>query len=125
MNKVILHGNLARDPDVKVVQIGDRNVTVANIVVAVSRRYRKANGNYETETTFVPCEAWDSGAKTIGDRLVKGSPVLIEGSLKMETWETDGQKRSRMKVRITNFDILYRKPSSDVSTNDETKSTSF
>jgi len=110
MNKVILRGNLARDPEVKVLDLNGRSVTVANFTIAVSRFFKKANGERDKDTTFIACEAWDTGAETLGKYCVKGDPLLIEGSIKTENWEKDGQKMSRTKVRVSNFDRLYRAP---------------
>jgi len=114
MNKVILLGNLTADPEVKVVNSG-KQTTVANFTLAVSRVYTKANGERDKDTTFVSCEAWDTGAETIGQYCKKGDPLLVEGSLKMEQWEKDGQKHSRLKVRVSNFHLLWRKPASKES----------
>ena len=110
MNKVILKGNLTRDPEVKEIPFSERTSKVANFTLAVSRYYKKKNGETEQATEFIDCEAWDSGAETMGKILKKGDPVLLEGSLKKETWEDKetGQKRSRVKVRVSNFDKLAR-----------------
>jgi single-strand DNA-binding protein len=108
MNKIILKGNLARDPEIKVLELNGRKVTVANLVIATSRFFKRADGTKDKDTTFIPCEAWDTGAETIGKYVVKGDPLLIEGSLKVESWEKDGQKMSRMKVRIGSFERLYK-----------------
>jgi len=81
MNTVILMGNLTRDPDIKQVNAKGKEVTLAAFTLAVSRYYTTANGQKEQDTVFVPCEAWDSGAVTIGKYLVKGSRMLIEGTL--------------------------------------------
>tara|TARA_R110000824_G_scaffold7728_2_gene34964 strand:+ start:7334 stop:7765 length:432 start_codon:yes stop_codon:yes gene_type:complete len=115
MNKVILRGNLVRKPEVKEIETGDRTTTVANFSIAVSRFFRKANGERDKDTVFIPCEAWDTGAVSIGNLLDKGDPVLIEGSLKSDSWEKDGQKLSRLKVRVSNFEKLYRAPPRDES----------
>lgn len=110
MNIVVLKGNLTRDPEVRDVPLGDKSTTVANFTVAVSRYYKKANGERGQDTEFIDCEAWDTGAVTAGKILSKGDPVLIEGSLKVDTWEDkeSGQKRSRTRVRVSNFDKLAR-----------------
>jgi single-strand DNA-binding protein len=111
MNKVFLKGNVTRDPEVKILDINNKKVTVCNFTLAVSRFFKKANGERDKDTTFVACETWDSGAETLGKYVVKGDPILIEGSLKVENWEDkDGKKMSRTKVRVTNFDRLYRAP---------------
>lgn len=106
MNKVILRGNLTRDPELRTVKTGDKTISVVNFTLAVSRYFKKNNGDKDQDTTFIACEAWDTGAETIAKYLYKGSPLLIEGSLKNESWEQDGQKRSRMKVRILQFEML-------------------
>lgn len=108
MNLVVLKGNLVRDPETREVEVSGRKTKVVNFTVAVSRFFKKANGERDKDTVFIPCEAWDTGAERIGLILKKGDPVLVEGSLKTESWEKDGQKHSRMKVRVGNFDKLNR-----------------
>lgn len=115
MNDVCLKGNLVRDPEVKEVTGYEGKTThVANFTVAVSRYFKRANGEKDKDTTFIPCEAWDTGAETLGKYCHKGDPILVKGSIKMESWENkDGDKRSRLKVRVSTFDRLYRAPKSD------------
>ena len=113
MNLCVLKGNLAREPEIKVLDLGGKKVCVANFVIAVNRFFKKANGESDKDTTFIACEAWDSGAETIGKYFTKGSPILLEGSIKVENWEKDGQKMSRTKVRVSNFEKLYRAPATD------------
>lgn len=108
MNLVVLKGNLVRDPETREVEVSGRKTKVVNFTVAVSRFFKKANGERDKDTVFIPCEAWDTGAERIGLILKKGDPVLVEGSLKTENWEKDGQKHSRTKVRVANFDKLNR-----------------
>jgi len=109
MNKVILYGNLARDPETKVVNAKGRDVTVCNLVLAVGRSFKKSDGSTSKETCFVPLEMWDTAAETATKYLSKGSPLLVEGMLKEHRWETDdGQKRSRMLVRVTHFQMMGR-----------------
>jgi single-strand DNA-binding protein len=101
MNLVILRGNLARDPELRTV--GENSVSVVNFTVAVSREFTKANGTQDKITSFVQCEAWDSGAESIASSLRKGDLVMIEGSLRNDSWEKDGVKHSTLKVRVNNF----------------------
>lgn len=108
MNINILRGNLARDPEVRVVNTGGRQTTVVNFTVAVSREYTKSNGDKDKVTTFVPCEAWDSGAEIIADSFKKGDLVLVEGSLRNDSWEKDGVKHSTLKVRVNNFSKITK-----------------
>lgn len=108
MNINILRGNLARDPEVRVVNSSGKQTTVVNFTVAVSREYTKANGEKDKVTTFVPCEAWDSGAEIIADSFKKGDLVLVEGSLRNDSWEKDGVKHNTLKVRVNNFSKITK-----------------
>jgi single-strand DNA-binding protein len=108
MNLVILRGNLARDPELRHVNINSRSTAVVNFTVATSREFTKQNGEKDKVTTFAQCEAWDSGAEAIAETLSKGDLVMIEGSLRNDSWEKDGVKRSTMKVRVNNFAKLNR-----------------
>ena len=111
MNHITLKGNLTRDPELKYITSG---AAVVNFTVAVSRHFKRANGEKDKETTFIPCEAWEHHAENISKLVGKGDPILIEGSLKNDTWEKDGEKRSSFKVRVFNFDRLYRAPKQEV-----------
>ena len=97
-NRVILVGNLTRDPEVKYTTGG---TAVAEIGMAVSRQWfdQKSNEKKE-ETTFVDVTLWGRQAEVAGEYLSKGRPVLIEGRLQLDTWEDkqSGQKRSKLRV---------------------------
>jgi single-strand DNA-binding protein len=108
MNINILRGNLARDPDLRSVNTGGKSTSVVNFTIAVSREYTKANGERDKITTFVPCEAWDSGAEIIGRSFKKGDLVLVEGSLRNDSWEKDGVKHNSLKVRVNNFSKITK-----------------
>ena len=108
MNINILRGNLARDPEVRIVNTNGKQTSVVNFTVAVSREYTKANGEKDKVTTFVPCEAWDSGAEIIGQSFKKGDFVLVEGSLRNDSWEKDGVKHNSLKVRVNNFSKITK-----------------
>lgn len=103
MNLVILRGNLARDPEIRYVNPSGKETAVVNFTVAVSREFTKNNGERDKVTTFVNCEAWDTGAEAIASSFRKGDLVMIEGSLRNDSWEKDGVKRSTMKIRVNNF----------------------
>lgn len=103
MNIVMLRGNLARDPELRSVTIGDKQTSVVNFTVATSREFTKANGTQDKVTSFIQCEAWDSGAEAIASSLKKGDLVMVEGSLRNDSWEKDGVKHSTLKVRVNNF----------------------
>ena len=109
MNIVHISGALTKTPELKKIANGDKTTTVVNFVIASSRRFRKKDGNSDEETTFVNCEAWDSGAETIAKWFDKGDNIIIHGSLKKESWEDkEGNKRSREKVRGSNFEFPPR-----------------
>ena len=108
MNINILRGNLARDPEIRVVNTNGKQTSVVNFTVAVSREYTKSNGERDKVTTFVPCEAWDSGAEIIGQSFKKGDLVLVEGSLRNDSWEKDGVKHNSLKVRVNNFSKITK-----------------
>jgi len=108
MNINILRGNLARDPDVRIVSPNGKKTAVVNFTVAVSREYTKANGERDKVTTFVPCEAWDTGAEIISQSFKKGDLVMVEGSLRNDSWEKDGVKHNTLKVRVNNFSKITK-----------------
>lgn len=108
MNLVILRGNLARDPEIRTVNTNGKQTSVANFTIAVSREFTKQNGESDKITTFVQCEAWDTGAEAIADTLKKGDLAMVEGSLRNDSWEKDGVKHSTMKIRVNNFAKLNR-----------------
>lgn len=109
LNKVFLGGNLTRDPEVKFTQ---SNQAVANLGLAVNRRWRTPEGEQREEVTFIDCEAWGKTAEMLGKFFTKGRPIFIEGRLKYDEWQdkTSGQKRSRLKVTIENFHFVDSKP---------------
>lgn len=93
-NRVILVGNLTRDPEIRYIPSG---TAVSEIGLAVNDRVKK-NDQWVDETTFVDITLWARTAEVANEYLSKGSSVLIEGRLKLDTWEKDGQKRSKLKV---------------------------
>lgn len=108
MNITLLRGNLARDPELRVVNTGGKQTSVVNFTVAVSREYTKASGDKDKITSFINCEAWDSGAEMIAESFKKGDLVMVEGSLRNDSWEKDGVKHSSLKVRVNNFSKITR-----------------
>jgi single-strand DNA-binding protein len=94
-NRVILMGNVTRDIELKYTA---GNTAVTDIGLAVNDRRKTATGEWVDETTFVDITLWGRTAEVASEFLSKGSPVLIEGRLKLDTWETDGQKRSKLRV---------------------------
>jgi single-strand DNA-binding protein len=108
MNITLLKGNLARDPELRVVNPNGKQTSVVNFTIAVNRDYIKTNGEKDRITSFINCEAWDSGAETIAESLKKGDLVMIEGSLRNDSWEKDGVKHSSLKVRVNNFSKITK-----------------
>lgn len=108
MNVTFLKGNLARDPELRVVSTGGKQTAVVNFTIASSREYQKNNGEKDKITSFVNCEAWDSGAEVIAESFKKGDLVFVEGSLRNDSWEKDGVKHSSLKVRVNNFGKIAR-----------------
>ena len=94
-NRVILIGNVTRDPELRYIPSG---TAVTDVGLAVNDRRKGANGEWIEETTFVDVTLWGRTAEVANEYLSKGSPVLIEGRLKLDSWEKDGQKRSKLKV---------------------------
>lgn len=109
----MLRGNLARDPELRTVTIGEKKTSVVNFTVATSREFTKADGSQDKITSFIQCEAWDSGAEAVAESLKKGDPVIIEGSLRNDSWEKDGVKHSTLKVRVNNFAKIIRTKKDD------------
>jgi len=119
MNIVILRGNLARDPELRQVTIGDKQTSVVNFTIATSREFTKSNGSQDKITSFIQCEAWDSGAEAIGNSFKKGDLVMVEGSLRNDSWEKDGVKRSTVKVRVNNFGKITKTKRSEKPSKEE------
>ena len=104
-NKVILMGNLTRDPEMKYLPSG---TAVANFGIAMNERYTdRQTGEQKEVACFVDVEAWDRQAEVVNEYFSKGSPIFLEGSLKFDSWETpEGEKRSRLKVRLLRFQFI-------------------
>lgn len=97
LNKVMLIGNLTRDPELRVTPKG---TAICQFGIAVNRQYKDESGATRDDTTFVDIEAWGKTGENIAKYMVKGRPIFIEGRLKLDTWDdkTTGEKRSKMKV---------------------------
>jgi len=94
-NKVILLGNVTRDPELRYISSG---TPVTEIGLAVNNRRKGTNGEWVDETTFVDVTFWSRDAEIAGEYVTKGSPIMIEGRLKLDTWEKDGKKNSKLRV---------------------------
>ena len=93
-NRVILVGNITRDLELRYISSGS---AVVELGLAVNDRVKR-NDQWVDETTFVDVTLWGRTAEVANQYLSKGSPILIEGRLKLDTWEKDGQKRSKLRV---------------------------
>ena len=103
-NKVILMGNLTRDPELKQAPSGAK---VADLGLAVSETWRDKNGQPKEVTCFVDVVVWDKLAELCQQYLVKGRPVLVEGRLQMDEWKNQqGEKRSKLRVRADTVKFL-------------------
>ena len=95
-NKVILVGNLTRDPEINYTPAGQ---AVGKFTVAVNRRYKSSSGEQKQETNFIPVEVWQQQAENCKEYLKKGSSILVEGSIRTDAWTgQDGTTRRRLKV---------------------------
>jgi single-strand DNA-binding protein len=104
-NKVILAGNLTRDPELRYTSKG---TAIARLGLACNRKWKTETGEMKEEVTFVDVDAFGRQAETIGQYLKKGRPILIEGRLKLDQWEDkqSGQKKSKLGVVLETFQFL-------------------
>jgi single-strand DNA-binding protein len=106
LNKVMLIGNLTRDPEVRYTPKG---AAVADLGLAINSSYRTQEGQIKDEVCYVDIVAWGRQAETCKEYLTKGSPIFVEGRLQYEQWETkEGEKRTRIKVRAERVQFLGR-----------------
>ena len=105
MNRVFLSGNLTRDPETR--HIPASGSVVCNFGLAVNEKWNDARTGEQRESVcFVEIEAWGRQAEIVGEYLKKGSPIMVEGSLKFENWVAeDGTNRNRLKVRLQRFEF--------------------
>lgn len=108
LNKVMLIGNLTRDPEVRYTPKG---TAVAELAIAVNRTYIAESGEKREEVTYVDITFWAKSAEAAGQYLKKGRPIFVEGRLQLDQWEDKqtGQKRSRLRVVGENFQFLDRR----------------
>jgi single-strand DNA-binding protein len=110
-NRVVLLGNLTRDPELRYIPSG---TAVSEIGLAVNDRVKK-NDQWVDETTFVDITLWGRTAEVANEYLSKGSSILIEGRLKLDTWEKEGQKRSKLRVVADKMQMLGGRSANDVN----------
>lgn len=105
LNRVMLAGNLTRDPQVRFFA---NERAVADFGIAINRKYKTADGQMKEETTFVDIEAWGRTAELVGQYLTKGRACYVEGRLRLDQWDDkkDGTKRSKLKVVADNVQFI-------------------
>ena len=108
-NKVILLGNVTRDPEIRYTPKG---TAVTELGIALNRVFTSDNGERREEVTFVEVTLWGRTAEIAGEYLKKGRPVLIEGRLQLDTWDDkqSGQKRSKLKVVADTLQLIGGRP---------------
>ena len=109
LNKVLLLGNVTRDPEIRYTPKG---IAVCDLGVAVNRAYTTDSGEKREEVTFVDVTLWGRTAEVASEYLKKGRPVFVEGRLQMDTWDDKqtGQKRTRLRVVAENMQLLGGRP---------------
>lgn len=105
MNSVHLLGNLTRAPQVKFLA---NEKCLAHFTIAHNRTWKDASGQKQEEVSFVDCTAFGKTAELIGQYFEKGQAILVEGRLKQESWEKDGEKRSKLALIVEAFHFLPR-----------------
>jgi single-strand DNA-binding protein len=104
LNKVLLIGNLTKDPELRYTPSG---TAVANLRIAVNRKFKDRTGELKEDTCFVTVTAWDKQAEICNQYLQKGRPIFVEGILQSRSWDTpDGQKRSTIDVRAERIQFM-------------------
>jgi single-strand DNA-binding protein len=107
LNKVLLIGNLTRDPDVRMMSNGR---PVCNFGLALNRNYKDSEGNRKEEVTFVDVECFGPRAEAVAKFFSKGRSIFVEGRLKLDQWESkEGEKRSALRVVLDNFEFVDSK----------------
>ena len=102
MNKIILMGRLTKDPETKDVGVG-----LVEFDLAVNRKYKTKDGVQKNEVCFFDCQMWGKRSSVIAQYLNQGDPLLLEGRMVQQTWETrEGQKRSKYVVNVENFEFI-------------------
>jgi single-strand DNA-binding protein len=105
LNKVMLMGNLTRDPELRVTPKG---TSICQFSLAINRQFKMESGESREEVIYVDVEAWGKQGETIAKYCTKGKPLYVEGRLRLDQWEdkTTKEKRSRMKVVLEQFQFL-------------------
>jgi single-strand DNA-binding protein len=107
-NKVILMGNLTRDPELRYTPSGQ---AVTDFRLAINRRSKTPEGERRDSVTFVDVTAWGKQAELINEYFTKGQPIFVEGRLQLDEWTSqDGQRRSKLRVVLEGLQFVSRRP---------------
>jgi single-strand DNA-binding protein len=102
-NKVILMGNLVRDPETRTTPNGQ---SVTNFSLAVNRTWKGQDGSQQEAVSYIDCVAWGRTGEVIAQYMQKGRPILVSGRLDQRSWEQDGNKRSKVEVVVEDFNFV-------------------
>lgn len=102
-NKVILMGNLTRDPETRQTPSGQ---SVTNFSLAVNRTWKGQDGSNQEAVSYIDCVAWGRTGEVIAQYMQKGRPILVSGRLDQRSWDQDGQKRSKVEVIVEDFNFV-------------------
>ena len=105
-NQVILMGNLTRDPQLSYTP---NQTPVVEFGLAVNRKWTKEDGSQGEEVLFIECQCFGKRAEVISKHFEKGSPIFVQGRLKLEQWEKDDTKHTRIRVIVGNFEFIGSK----------------
>jgi single-strand DNA-binding protein len=102
-NKVVLMGNLTRDPELRAIPSGQN---VCSFSLAVNRTWKNASGEQQEAVDYIDCNVWGKPAEIINQYMKKGSGILVSGRLQQRSWEQEGQKRSKVEVVVEDFNFV-------------------
>lgn len=114
-NKVILLGNLTRDPKMSYLP---SQTAVVEFGLAINRQWTGKDGQAQKEVCFVDCKAFSKMAENINKYCKQGTPLMIDGRLTLDQWEKDGKKYSRLRVTVENFQFVGGKATDGTSVNE-------
>jgi single-strand DNA-binding protein len=107
LNRVLLIGNLTRDPELKYTPQG---TAVCDFAIALNEKFKAKDGTWQEKVHYIDIAAWGRTAEVCGEYLKKGRPVFVEGRLNQDRWEQDGQKRSKVRVTAERVQFLGGPP---------------
>ena len=102
-NQVVLMGNLTRDPSLAYTP---SKTAVSEFGLAVNRKWTKQDGSQGEEVLFIECQMYGKRAEVVSKHFKKGSPIFVQGRLKLEQWDKDGRTHSRVRVVVENFEFI-------------------